>query len=64
MVIFSNILMFYFKFSGGFKRKLSTAIAMVGNPPIVLLVSSYIALLRIYFIVSKQSKKSGIYYVI
>lgn len=28
-----------FCFSGGNKRKLSTAIAMVGNPPIVLLVS-------------------------
>ena len=25
--------------SGGNKRKLSTAIAMVGNPPIVMLVS-------------------------
>ena len=26
-------------FSGGNKRKLSTAIALVGNPPIILLVS-------------------------
>ena len=28
-------------FSGGNRRKLSTAIALVGNPPIVFLVSLY-----------------------
>ena len=30
---------FFHFFSGGNKRKLSTAIALVGNPPIVFLVS-------------------------
>ncbi len=32
--------LFVFLSSGGNKRKLSTAIALVGNPPIVMLVSN------------------------
>ena len=31
-------------FSGGNKRKLSTAIALVGNPPIIFLVSLNVSL--------------------
>ena len=31
----------YLECSGGNKRKLSTAVALVGNPPIVLLVGLY-----------------------
>lgn len=38
LVIFSHIVLFLIR-SGGNKRKLSTAIALVGNPPIVFLVS-------------------------
>ena len=33
-----NMMRVYLECSGGNKRKLSTAIALVGNPPIVLLV--------------------------
>ena len=31
----------YIAYSGGNKRKLSTAIALIGDPPIILLVSAH-----------------------
>ena len=41
-------LVLHFLFSGGNKRKLSTAIALIGDPPIILLVSIHVNLEAIH----------------
>lgn len=50
LIIFALSFVFLFLFlSGGNRRKLSTAIALVGNPPIVFLVSPHTSI-KVYYV--------------
>ena len=42
-------------YSGGNKRKLSTAIALIGHPPVIFLVSSIKGEINIYILIISTS---------